>query len=731
MGTFVRNPVEIYTPKYISTENNIRFKIPLYQRLFTWKEKNINGLLEDLLNHFRNSKTSQPYYLGIITQISEKPESNDGYLIVLDGQQRITVLMLLAAYFSQYYDTWKRFLFQGNGYELSRPSAAGNGADPGEDNAGLLRLWPFARDDERARLIQLIYQHENALKNKEKTLLEAGYETIAQFISTNFPDDKENERKEFSDNIFNHLTLLVTNLASSYLTKPEYLNRYFEIMNSNYKNLEQHEVLKVHLATGAQNARELFSLWEICENFSETVIELLKKRQKKHQTGNQQETSPLSTLSASTSLRNYVKSLVEELKNSHHLTKNTTASGDISTQNLNDSSAKKKKIADIVKAYYNPASKVKSGGRSIITFPQFLLLALDIFLDVENGIPLPREQQRKHYESASLLETFKKGSKCFIPDRLEDFYTFLLRLRALLDIYVIRRKEDSEENYSLLLGKLKEEDGKKEASWEPKNAYCRLAQYQAMLDAALPDSFYTWLKPYLLDLYTCHFKNNDGFPAESDDAAAFLLGKLKAWDNQRVLIGDKHREAKSLFAVLEPARLTYSEIDRYWFWRLDYYLWEGCEGSTKELFGRDHLKAVRAYRMRTNRSIEHLYPQNPQYRLQDEQEPDLNSFGNLAMISSAFNSQQSNESVGVKFERLKTHIDRSALQSLKLLAMYQAAKREGRNWTREAAKEHEARMIALLLTSFNGESDVKRGETNESSLPAGEHLRAFPRCLPG
>lgn len=710
MGVSDRPQVEIYTPQFISEPGQkIRFKIPLYQRLFTWKEKNIQDLLEDLLSHFNNPKTSSlPYYLGIITQIYEtqiyeERKSNDGYLVVLDGQQRITVLMLLAAYFSQYYDNWKSFLFQDNGYELNRPAEAGNNAGPREAHAGLLRLWPFARDEDRARLIQLIYPPQKALENQEKTLLEEGYETIAKFISTHFPDDKENERKEFSENIFKRLTLLVTNLKSSYLDNPEYLNRYFEIMNSNYKNLEQHEVLKVQLATGASNARELFSLWEICENFSEDVVEILKKRQKKDKSDD--------------SITNDVTSIAAELKKSAALPEANATTRDGPTHNSNAHSAKKEKIADIVKAYYNPASKAKPGGRSIINFPQFLLLALDIFLEMEN--PSPEAKPATYYETAKLLETFKSGSRRFIPDRLEEFYTFLLRLRVLLDMYVIRRKDDSEESYSVLMGKLKEEDRKKETVWEPKNPRCRLAQYQAMLDAAFPESFYTWLKPYLLDLYKYHFINTDGFPAGADEAAAFLLRKLKAWDNQRVLTGDEHHERKSLSALLEPASLTYGKIDRYWFWRLDYYLWEGCEDSTKELFGRDHLKAVRAYRMRTNRSIEHLFPQTAPPGENPWKDSDaLHSFGNLAMISRSFNSQQSNERVGVKFGRVKDHIDRSELQSLKLLAMYQAANRDGSNWTQTTAKEHESRMIKILLDSFNGEPGAGHGETNASSLPA-------------
>ena len=79
------------------------------------------------------------------------------------------------------------------------------------------------------------------------------------------------------------------------------------------------------------------------------------------------------------------------------------------------------------------------------------------------------------------------------------------------------------------------------------------------------------------------------------------------------------------------------------FWRLDYYLWE--QRST--FFNEEEQKIVEHYVFRRNRSIEHLHPQDESHNEEWEEEA-VHSFGNLAMISQSFNSQQSNDHIQIK-----------------------------------------------------------------------------------
>ena len=111
--------------------------------------------------------------------------------------------------------------------------------------------------------------------------------------------------------------------------------------------------------------------------------------------------------------------------------------------------------------------------------------------------------------------------------------------------------------------------------------------------------------------------------------------------------------------------------ERYWFWRLDYYLWENRE----KLFDNKHLfrftdnkvlKIVSSYIFRTNRSIEHFQPQDQSKNHEWASKEAIDSFGNLAMISPGFNSQQSNDPIHLKVARIENQAINCSLQSIKL-----------------------------------------------------------------
>lgn len=89
--------IELYT-----VEGGVAgFRIPIYQRPYDWGEKNIKRLFEDVLSglHWRSNDPNSLTFLGTIIVLDEKTKENtfDGRsLCVIDGQQRLTTLSLLA-----------------------------------------------------------------------------------------------------------------------------------------------------------------------------------------------------------------------------------------------------------------------------------------------------------------------------------------------------------------------------------------------------------------------------------------------------------------------------------------------------------------------------------------------------------------------------------------------------------------------------------------------------------
>ncbi|EMG80723.1 DUF262 domain-containing protein [Helicobacter pylori] len=73
------------------------FSIPVYQRNYTWEEENCEKLLRDIVSISQNKKT---HFMGSITYIlhlidDEKSLRPLQEFVIIDGQQRITTIMLL------------------------------------------------------------------------------------------------------------------------------------------------------------------------------------------------------------------------------------------------------------------------------------------------------------------------------------------------------------------------------------------------------------------------------------------------------------------------------------------------------------------------------------------------------------------------------------------------------------------------------------------------------------
>ena len=67
------------------------------------------------------------------------------------------------------------------------------------------------------------------------------------------------------------------------------------------------------------------------------------------------------------------------------------------------------------------------------------------------------------------------------------------------------------------------------------------------------------------------------------------------------------------------------------------------------------------------------------------------------MISSSFNSLQQNDSIGVKFARLRdTQIPQKNLESIKMLLMFKLAGGQESGWTVDNMKNYETEMLSML-----------------------------------
>ncbi len=68
-----------------------QYTIPVYQRLYSWQKQQCNQLYDDIIDSIRKGRN---HYLGSLVY-SEKTENNFSFCPIIDGQQRLTTVILL------------------------------------------------------------------------------------------------------------------------------------------------------------------------------------------------------------------------------------------------------------------------------------------------------------------------------------------------------------------------------------------------------------------------------------------------------------------------------------------------------------------------------------------------------------------------------------------------------------------------------------------------------------
>ena len=100
MGKAKLNATETKLVKFL--QGTHQMIIPIYQRTYSWTEKQCEQLWDDILKAARDHE-NQSHFLGSIVYVEERPGpiSNVSEYLLIDGQQRLTTLSLLLLAFSR------------------------------------------------------------------------------------------------------------------------------------------------------------------------------------------------------------------------------------------------------------------------------------------------------------------------------------------------------------------------------------------------------------------------------------------------------------------------------------------------------------------------------------------------------------------------------------------------------------------------------------------------------
>lgn len=561
---------------------------------------------------------------------------------LVDGQQRFTAMILLGIYFK-----WNNFLYVST-------------------NPNILRLQFTAREEDKEYLEARIEGEEYAFINEK---MENGLNYISKHLKKILPNESYEDFKKY---IFEKLTFFLSELPGNY--SPMELNTYFERMNTSGKSLENYEILKVEIVRRLHTDKEKYTLlWNACGIMEKMML-------RKH------------TNEQIDSLRNRYKNAMTEIiqnRNIDNAFEKLKTKFDVEEDEDYDDNQDLETtpiaIGDIAINKENPYKIVKrrTDEHSLLTFSEFLLQVLYICLNMNiteyemDGTKVEGMLITDFFDVRKLCDTFKWA----FDKRGLDAEIFMQKLglyRLITDYFIIRMNDEDEDPYPFILYKGDEIEKMK------------LRMYLAMLySASSAMTYYQWM-PKLLTYLECFVSSNNSLEINASE----YLAKLKEIDNDWHPVKD----------VIDK-NMTYSTIDRYWFWRIDYYLWE-----QRKLFFKNGLPSVvEKYVFRRNRSIEHIAPQHPQneygdktrFYWDDESRPDVawkrDCLGNMVMISSGQNSTLSNSCFEVKHAVMQRYASGSGMvESLKMLYVYSKYK----SWSLDNIDEHQRFSMELLKCSY-------------------------------
>lgn len=631
----------LLTVDALFSEARTHYEIPIYQRNYSWRNEEIDQLIDDVWSAAKDD-TVVEYFLGnlIVAPKSAPPEAKNVTYEVVDGQQRLTTLFMLL---SQLGVSTKAKLTY-----ASRRAATD----------ALARI-SDSEDDEGSGIL-------------------TGYKIIDARIRQ-FSDD---QRKAFEAFLVEGVQLVRASLPAD-----TDLNKYFEIMNTRGQQLEQVDIIKARLmsylrsdAGDVDEKRACFAwIWDACADM-DSYIQMALAR-------------------GSTERREAIFGAEWDLLKVRSFTDLAPLRPDADRQVIARSEGLV--LRDALRAYAQapeaPADDEDEAGRfeSTIRFPSLLLHALK----VTQAAGIDGREVDGHLDDSKLIKQFdaefRSLSEFERSLKAEQFAETLLSCKFILDNYVLKRE------FTATNG----EDG----AWSLKRltrgeSVARHAR-KAKVNARFPPAFAQ--SP----------DESDGGPSEGATRDVLLLQSLLrvTYTSPRTMhwitrvlsagvLGASRAEAAQMIVRELRAYIrlkvnqglpghggpTGFKIERIVYTYLDYLLAHGAS---------PRLPKDPAYAFVFRTSVEHFFPQHANrddlgWDAVSPDQPELNMFGNLALVSVSANSKFSNALPRHKAD--KTEIIR---QSKKLELMATTVRTAG-EWTRDSIRQHDSEMVEILRSDL-------------------------------
>lgn len=660
------NPKVFSVRDLLSVEHG-RYRIPAYQRNYDWGVDEITQLIRDVLDCQRRGNPR--YYIG--TLVVDGPQ-RDGAYEVIDGQQRLITVTLLALYLKK---RWRKEGAFGWYREINLDFESRDAA-----RVALCRLGEDFADrpaeGERDAIAHIGIRH--------------GYKIIEDEWRMCFSEGSKSKGTCEAEVI--HYLFNEAYIARVAVPEKTDLNRYFEIMNSRGVQLERHEIVKTRMmAVLEEDDRPCFAaIWEACGNMHRYVQTAFSATEAQDEDSIRTKIFGRKWDELTDAGFDKVKSALSCLNNECPKSRG---------QNIAEILARTRAAPADMRAAPGSGYAMESVP-AVVDFPNFLLQVLGLIQGLSGG-------KRVALDDKVLTDEFDRHLiSRQNPGAIKEFAGALLQCRVLLDRYVIKR-DNSVSRGGWCLERL--HYGAKgsqymntfEADDEEEYVNHQLVMLMSALHVSFPGHTEKyWLNAALKFLYQNQDVSGKAYLEYMEwIAAAFVFEKYLAEDGgpqYHDLIFDSDRKRPARPEAIPTTLLTYGRIqNRFVFNYLDYCLWK------RERTNSTVSPKIMAFRFTYRGSIEHFFPQNP--NVQEDQGPWVHSFGNLCLMGLSRNATLSNRQPDEKWQYF---CKQQELDSIKLYLMVREMgdpeePDSGRmRWDRKAACRHEADMCEVLLKSW-------------------------------
>lgn len=239
---------------------NQQLSIPIYQRKYSWTDKECNQLFEDVLRVGASTK-EENHFIGSIVYMNQKAHiaSPINKLMIIDGQQRVTTISLLVSALSD-------FLFKNPNENIMNPYNLINYYLINDKETGELRYKLILTDEDKVTLIKII----DNLTQDEKLPFD---KDDSKRVKENYEYFKRRINEENAELIYQGLSkLLIIFVALEHnIDNPQLI---FESLNSTGLELSQADLIRNYILMGLtpdEQEKLYTTYWKKIEKLFEEV----------------------------------------------------------------------------------------------------------------------------------------------------------------------------------------------------------------------------------------------------------------------------------------------------------------------------------------------------------------------------------------------------------------------------------------------------------------------------